>query len=378
MKFRVDRDAFSEAVQWTARVLPNRPTVPILAGIRLSVADESLSLSSFDYEVSARAAVEADVEEPGEVLIPGKLLAEISRSLPNRTVNVSLADNHVAIQCGNAAFSLNTMSLDDYPQVPAQPKLQGTVDSAVFAQAIQQVVIAASSDDSLPLLTGTQIEVTGNKMTLMATDRYRLSLREIEWMPKDPSIEATVLVKSKVLTEVARAMSSAGEIELHLTENDDTGRSSIIGFSAGTRQSTSILMDGDYPPVRRLFPEVTPLEYSCNRLELLEAVRRVSLVAERNSSVRLTFADGYLLLEAGQGDNAQAQESVEMISDAEELKTAFNPDYLQNGLSVCDTEFVRFGFTHPTKAAVMEGQPGRDEPADKDFRYLLMPIRFGV
>lgn len=376
MKFRVDRDTFSEAVQWTARVLPTRPPIPILAGIRVAAADGELKLSSFDYEVSAESVVEAEVEEPGEVLIPGRLLAEISRALPNRDVSFSLVDNRVDIRCGNAEFSLTRMPLEDYPQVPPQPQFQGKIDAAIFAQAVQQVVIAASSDDSLPLLTGTRIEIEGRVMTLMATDRYRLSLREVEWEPVDPAFSATILVKSKMLTDVARAMVSGGEINIHLTEGEEASRSSMVGFAAGGRGATSVLMDGDYPPVKRLFPDVTPMEYVCNRQELLEAVRRVSLVAERNTSVRLTFGDGHLALEAGQGDNALAQESVEMVSDSEALSTAFNPEYLQNGLSVCDTEYVRFGFTSPTKAAVLRGQEGRDDPANDDFRYLLMPIRY--
>lgn len=378
MQFRVARDILSEAVQWTARVVPTRPVVPILAGIRLAAADGVVNLSSFDYEVSARGQVEADVEESGEVLVPGRLLSEIVRALPNREVTFSQVDNHVEIRCGNAGFSLTTMSLDDYPRIPALPELQGTVDAGVFARAIQQVVIAASTEDSLPLLTGTRIEIDGSKMTLMATDRYRLSLKEIEWNPTTPDLQASLLVKSRILQDVAKAMVSGGDIEIRLNDGNTADRSSIIGFSAGDRGATSVLMDGDYPPVRKLFPESTPLEYVCNRQELLEAARRVALVADRNTSVRLTFADGALLLETGQGDSAQARESVEMISDCEELKTAFNPDFFQAGLAVCDTEYVRFGFIHATKAAVMVGQPGRDEPGDDSFKYLLMPIRFGA
>lgn len=378
MKFRVARDTMSEAVQWTARAVPTRPAVPILAGVKLIAENGTLQLSSFDYEVSAQGKVEADVEENGQALVSGRLLADISKALPNRDVTVSLVDNHVEIRCGNAGFTLATMSLDDYPQAPALPKLQGTVDAAAFAQAINQVVIAASRDETLPLLTGCRLEIEGTKITLLATDRYRLALRELEWAPADPNFSATVLVKSKVLADVAKSMASGGNIEIYLSDSGPIDRSSVLGFSAGGRQATSVLMDGDYPPVRNLFPGETPLEYVCNRQELLEAVKRVSLVAERKTSVRMTFADRALALEAGQGDNAQAQESVEMLTECEDLRTAFNPQYLQEGLSVCETEYVRFGFTHPTKASVLTGQPGRHEPADNSFRYLLMPIRFGV
>ena len=378
MRFRVGRDAFSEAVQWTARALPNRPAVPILAGLRLTATDGQLALSSFDYEVSASAQVEAEVETSGEVLVSGKLLADISRALPNRDVRAELTDSHLVINCGNSEFTLANMTLADYPAVPAMPELAGTVDSAVFAEAIGQVVIAASKEEAVPLLSGVRVEIEGSVMTLMSTDRYRLSLRQIEWNPGSPDYSASLLVKSKVLADVAKSMSAAGEVEIYLSDTSAIDRSSLIGFSAGPRQATSILMDGDYPPVRKLFPEQTPLEYACNRQELLEAVRRVSLVAERKTSLRMTFADGALTLEAGQGDSAQAQESVELITECEDLRTAFNPQYLQEGLAVSTADYVRFGFTHPSKAAVMVGQDGRDGDAIADFKYLLMPIRFGV
>lgn len=378
MKFKVAKDALSEAVQWTARALPARPAVPILAGVKITAIDGTLELSSFDYEVSARGEVAAEVDTPGEALVSGKLLSDISKSLPNRDVHFELEDNRIRIKCGNAGFTLATMSLDDYPVAPALPQKLGTVDATEFAQAIHQVVIAASKDETLPLLTGVRIEIEGPNMTLLATDRYRLALRNMQWEPADPDVKATVLVKSKVLADVARSMASAGNIDIFLNQVEGDERNSIIGFSAGGRQATSVLMDGDYPPVRKLFPETTPLQYVCNRQELLEAVKRVSLVAEHKTSVRLSFADGALVLEAGQGDNASAKEGVEVFSHSEDLNTAFNPQFLQEGLAVCETEFVRFGFTDATKAAVLEPQAKQDEPVDAMFRYLLMPIRFGA
>lgn len=378
MRFRVAKDALSEAVQWTARALPTRPAVPILAGVKLTAIDGTLELSSFDYEVSARSEITADVETPGEALVSGKMLSDISKSLPNRDVHFDLEDGRVRIKCGNAGFTLATMSLDDYPTVPALPQKLGTVSASEFASAIQQVVIAASKDETLPLLTGVRIEIEGSKMTLLATDRYRLAMREMEWEPADPSVSVTVLVKSKVLADVARSMASSGSIDIFLNQVEGDERNSIIGFSAGGRQATSVLMDGDYPPVRKLFPESTPLEYICNRQELLEAVKRVSLVVDHKTSVRLNFEDGALVLEAGQGDNASANEAVESFTQSEELKTAFNPQYLQEGLAVCDTEYVKFGFTDATKAAVLEPRAKQDEETDAQFHYLLMPIRFGA
>lgn len=377
MKLRLSRDVFSDAVQWTSRAVQQRPAIPILSAVRLYAHDDELELSSFDYEVSAKNRVEAQVEAPGDVLVSGRMLSDIAKSLPNDPVSIELKDGHVEVRCGRAQFSLGTMALEDYPPLPEMPEKQGVLDAREFAAAIGQVVIATSKDETLPLLTGVRAEIDGPKITFLATDRYRLALREMSWNPRDIEFSAQLLVKARVLADVARNLTTSGDLELRLNSADSGARSAIIGFSAGERQATSSLMDGDYPPVRKLFPEVTPLEYVCSRVELLEAVKRVSLVVERKTPVHLTFADGAVRLEAGQAESAQAEESIALVSESEELRTAFNPGYLQDGLSAMDTEYVRFGFVHATKAAVLAGQTTVDGPADDAFKYLLMPIRFG-
>ena len=377
LKLKVSRDALSDAVQWSARALPTRPPVPILAGVKLSAHDGVLELSTFDREVSARSEVPVELESPGQLLVSGKLLSDITRVLPNKDVVLESHDSQLTITCGNSSFNLSTMSLDDYPTFPELPKDQGKIDATEFAAAIQQVVIASSKDEAVPLLTGVRIIIDGNKITLLATDRYRLSMREIEWEPVDVDIQANILVKAKVLSDIAKSMSGTGDIEIFLNDNEDQ-RSSLIGFSAGSRRATSVLMDGDYPDVMKLFPAEITLAYSCHRQELLEAVRRVSLVAERKTSIRLTFEDGSLQLDATQGDTASASESVQMFTDSENIRTAFNPQFLQEGLNVCDTDLVHFGFTDPKKAAVLQGQPGKDNEPDPAFRYLLMPIQYGL
>ena len=378
MRFKIGRDTLSEAVQWSVRAVPQRPAVAVLSGVKITAGEQTVQFSSFDYEISARSEVEAQVETPGEVLVSGKLLAEISKSLPNRDVIMESEDNHLKITCGNSEFSLSQMTLDEYPTLPALPETQGSLDSTVFSQALQQVSVAASREEALPLLTGLKILIEGEQMTLMATDRYRLALRRLTWKPQNPDLQAELLVKAKVVTDFAKSLASAGDLELSLSEGPSGARSSLLGFSAGGRQATSVLMDGDYPPVLKLFPEETPLIYICNRHELLEAVRRVSLVAERKTSVRLTFAGEVLTLEAGQGADATAQEAVGVFSEAEELQSAFNPQFLQEALAITETEYVRFGFTHPTKPAVMMGLDEPNGVVDESFKYLLMPIRFGV
>ncbi|MCI1831266.1 MAG: DNA polymerase III subunit beta [Actinomyces sp.] len=378
MLFTVDRDVLSEAVSWTARTLPVRPASPILAGVRIQAHDQALTLSSFDYEVSATVEIPAAVDDSGEVLVSGKLLAEISKSLPAKPVRLELEGQKVNLTCGSSHFALAVMPLDEYPLLPAHPDRRGSVDSQVLAQAIGQVSVAASRDDTLPLLTGVRMEIEGEHMTLLATDRYRLAMRELSWDPADPQYSEAALVKARILTDVAKSMTGGASVELGLSRESQPGASSLIGFTAGGRRTTSTLMDGDYPPVRRLFPESTSIQAVCERHVLLEAVRRVSLVAERKTSVRMAFSEGQVVLEAGQGDNAQASEAIEVRLDGEDISTAFNPQFLMDGLSVVDTDYVRFGFTHPTKPAVLTGQTGADEGPVDYFRYLLMPIRFGI
>ena len=375
MKFKLPRDVFSDAVQWTSRAVQQRPTIPILSAVRLSAGQDELELSSFDYEVSARARVSAQVFDSGEALVSGRLLTEIAKALPDEDVTVTLQDRRVDIECGRAKFALGTMPLEDYPELPVLPPLAGQVEGAALAEAINQVTIATSKDDTLPLLTGVRIEVEGEKVTMLATDRYRLAQKELTWAPEDPSVSAQLLVKARVLSDVARNLGDGGTVDISLSEPGGQERAAIVGFSAGPRQETSSLMDGDYPPVRKLFPEETPLEYVCHRYELLEAVKRVSLVVERKTPVRLSFQDGALLLEAGQGDAAQAQEAVALSFESEPLRTAFNPGYLQEGLAALNTDYVRFGFTDANKAAVLTGQKEENGEADRNFKYLLMPIR---
>ncbi|MCK6210368.1 DNA polymerase III subunit beta [Georgenia sp. EYE_87] len=374
MKFRVERDVLTEAVTWTARSLPARPPVPVLAGVRLEAdADGTLTLSSFDYEVSARSEVAADVESAGVVLVSGRLLADICKALPAKPVDVALDGSKVVLTCGASRFTLLTMPVDDYPALPAMPDVSGSVEAGVLTEAVAQVTIAASRDETLPLLTGVRMEIEGEKITLLATDRYRLAMRELTWHPASPSISSFALVRARTLSDVAKSLTSAGSVDVALSTE---GPAALVGFEAGGRRTTSLLVEGDYPPVRRLFPETTTTHAVVNTHVLVEAARRVSLVAERNTPIRLTFSEGQVVLEAGQGDDAQASEALEATLTGEPITTAFNPHYLLDGLGALTTPFVRMSFTHPSKPAVMTGQGSLEGDDDPGFRYLLMPIRF--
>ncbi len=372
MKFSVSRDVLTEAVTWTARSLPQRPAIPVLAGIRLVASGGVLTLSSFDYEVSARCEVPAEIEVDGEALVLGRLMSDICKSLPRKPVEVELADNKVVLTCGASRFNLPVMPMEEYPGLPTMPDLAGQVESAALARAINQVTVAASKDDTLPLLTGVLMEIEGEKIALMATDRYRLALREMTWVPTDPTSSTSVLVRARTLSDVAKSMTDGADVSISL-DTDNAG--SLIGFEAAGKHTTSQLVEGDYPKVRRLFPDACPTHAVVETDVIIEACKRMALVTERNAPVRLTFADGQVVLEAGQGEQAQASEVIPGTLVGEELVTAYNPPYLQDGLSVINKPYVRFSFTHPDKPAVLTGQDEIDGEDDTTFRYLLMPIR---
>jgi len=373
VKFRVDRDVLANAVSWTARTLPNRPAIPVLAGIRIEASEEgSLDLTTFDYEVSARSQISAEVETPGVILVFGRLLTEISKSLPNRPVEFSYDGSKVNVTCGSSRFTLGAMQVEDYPSLPEMPEHAGSIDVDDFSKAVSQVTVAAGRDESLPLLTGVKIEIRGEQLTLLATDRYRLALREISWQPSSPSMERETLVRARVLTDVARSLHSGGRLELSLSQNSD-----IIGFESEGSRTTSTMIDGDYPPVRRLFPDQTPTHAVVNTAAMVDAVKRVSLVAERNTPIRLSFTEGQVVLEAGQGEEAQASEALESLLVGEDIETAFNPSYLLDGLGAIETDFIRFSFTHGSKPVLFTGQDSLEtDDHDTDFKYLLVPIRF--
>jgi DNA polymerase-3 subunit beta len=374
MRFRVERDVLADAVTWTARSLPTRPPVPVLAGVRIEAdSTGTIQLSSFDYEVSARSQIPADVSEPGTVLVSGRLLAEISRALPDKPVDVALDGTKVVVTCGASRFTLLTMPVEDYPNLPTMPPTTGTVDGDELTHAVAQVSVAASRDDTLPLLTGVRVEIEGEKVTLLATDRYRLALRELTWKPASPDVSTVALVRARTLTDAAKSLGGAGSVTVALSTGAGVD---LIGFEAAGRQTTSLLVDGDYPAVRRLFPDETPIHAVVATHALAEAAKRVALVAERNTPIRLSFTEGQVVLDAGQGDDAQASEALEATLVGEDISVAFNPQFLLDGLGALDTSFVRMSFTHPNKPVEFTGQETADGDDKQDYRYLLVPIRF--
>ncbi|MDO5502097.1 MAG: DNA polymerase III subunit beta [Actinomycetia bacterium] len=375
MKFRVERDTLADAVTWVARGLPARPPVPVLAGVLISADAEAatITLSSFDYEVSAKISVEADVEEGGTVLVLGRLLSDISRNLPNKPIEVEVTGNKVEMACGSSRFSLLQMPVGDYPSLPTAPEATGSIDGHAFTQAVAQVSIAADRGDTLPILTGVRVEVEGDKMTLLATDRYRLAMRELTWRPNSSETSYVGLIPARTLSETARALGASASVDLALGSADGDG---LIGFEAGSRRTTSRLLDGEYPKVTSIFPTSTDTTALISTADLVEAVKRVSLVAERNTPVRLRFADSQVTIEAGTGEDAQASEAVSAEIDGPDIEIAFNPHFLLDGLGAVGTPFARLAFTQSSRPAVLSGQAEEDGEADTSYRYVLMPVRF--
>ena len=375
MQILVERDVFADAVAWTARALPARPTVPVLAGMRLHADAGELTLSSFDYDVSALAKIPVDTQNAGSALVSGRLLAEISRNLPGRPVQINSDGGRAVLTCGSATFNLLTMPEDEYPALPEMPPAAGTVGSDAFATAVMQTAVAAGRDDTLPSLTGVRIEIEGDTLTLISTDRYRLAVRELKWTPAKPDISAAVLVPAKALTDTARSLTTAAEVSiaLALPGEDGVGGDGMIGFEAGGRRTTTRLLSGEFPRYRALLPSTANSNAEVSTSTLIESVRRVALVAERNTAVRLSFTQGQLTLEAGTGDEAQADEVIEAGFMGDELSIAFNPNYLLDGLTAMDCDTTRIAFTEPGKPALLTGKPGPD--GTPDYRYLLMPFR---
>jgi DNA polymerase-3 subunit beta len=374
VKLQVERDSLADAVAWTARALPARPTAPVLAGMRMEAAGE-LTLSTFDYEVSAQGSIPVAADEPGTVLVPGRMLAEIVRSLPARPVDLSTDGTRMTVRCGGATFTLTLLPAEEYPTLPAMPDVTGTIGADTFASAIAQVAIAAGRDDTLPALTGIRMEINDEALTMIATDRYRLAIRELRWNPAVPGLSTAVLIPARVLGDTARSLTGGAEVSVALASADGNPAEGIIGFEGGDkdalRRTTARLLSGEYPRVQQLLPAEYSAVADLPAAPFAEAVKRVRLVAERNTPVRLTFSASEVLLEAGAGEDAQASEAISASYDGEAMQIAFNPDYLLDGIGAIDSDVARISFTSPTRPAVITGK-GEAEP---DYRYVLMPIR---
>ncbi|MGY4708399.1 DNA polymerase III subunit beta [Mycolicibacterium sp. CBM1] len=382
LKFRLVREDFADAVAWVARNLPSRPTVPVLAGVLLTGTEDGLTISGFDYEVSTEVQVAAEIASPGSVLVSGRLLSDITRALPAKPVDVTVEGTRVSLTCGSARFSLPTMAVEDYPALPSLPEETGVVSADLFAEAIGQVAVAAGRDDTLPMLTGIRVEISGDTVVLAATDRFRLAVRELTWATSSPSLEAAVLVPAKTLAEAAKAGTSGAEVHLALGAGSSVGKEGLLGIRSGGKRSTTRLLDAEFPKFRQLLPSEHTAVATIAVSELTEAIKRVALVADRGAQVRMEFGDGVLRLSAGADDVGRAEEDLPVEFAGEPLTIAFNPTYLTDGLGSLHSDRVTFGFTTPSRPAVL--RPAGDAQVEgtgpfpavqTDYVYLLMPVR---
>lgn len=377
MKFQVNRDVFSEAVSFAVKLLPQRTTLPILSGVLIETTDAGLTLSSFDYEVSAQTAIAAEVEEPGRILVSGRLLADIASRLPNAPVQFTSEDSRINVICGPAHFTLLSMPVEEYPTLPVVSGQSGVMPAEAFSTAIAQVAVAASRDDVTPVITGVQLEVSENSVSLVATDRYRVAVREVEWDSGDNPVTETLtaLVPARTLQEVGKTFGHSGTIEIAITNTDDR---ELIAFSADKKTVTSLLIKGNFPPVKRLFPENVDNFAVINTAELIEAVRRVSLVLEREAALRFTFNIDGVTLEAIGSEQAQASETIDAHLSGGDTVVSLKPQFLLDGLSAVHSEFVRISFTkteNPNKPGpvLITSQSSKDQPGADNYKYLLQP-----
>ncbi len=377
MKFQVNRDVFSEAVSFAVKLLPQRTTLPILSGVLIETTDSGLTLSSFDYEVSAQTEIAAEVDEPGKILVSGRLLADIASRLPNAPVRFSTEEGRISVTCGSAKFTLLSMPVEEYPTLPEVSAQSGLLPAEAFATAVAQVAVAASRDDVTPVITGVQLEVSESRLTMVATDRYRVAVRAIDWDSGDATSTETLtaLVPARTLQEIGKTFGHSGTISVAITNTDDR---ELIAFRADRKTVTSLLIKGNFPPVKRLFPETVDNYAVINTAELIEAVRRVSLVLEREAALRFTFTIDGVTLEAIGSEQAQASESIDAHLNGGDTVVSLKPAFLLDGLGAVHSEFVRISFTkteNPNKPGpvLITSQSSKDQPGADNYKYLLQP-----
>lgn len=361
MKFTIDTAAFAEAALFAAKAINTRPPNPVLSGLLIEAVEGTLRLSGFDYTISNRTTVAADVMAPGHALVSGRMLTDILSKLPkSKPVTLELDGSKVTLSSGRANYQLAAMPYEQFPDMPELPAIAGTVNGSLFADAVSSVAGAASTDDALAFLTAIFITTDGNKITMQATDRYRMAQRIIDWAPTNPAASQRWLIKAKTLVEVSKL--AAGELTLMASD-------SMVGFRTGNRATTTLMTEGDYPKISSLFPDYTPNMIVADQSTIVETVDRVALVAEANTSVRLASADGELTIDAGTGEGAQGMEIMDAELTGDNINAAFNPGYLSWALKTVHTNTVNLGFTDPRKPCLVTPTD------DTDLKILVMPIR---
>jgi len=362
LQIGVSRDELAAKLTIVSRAVSTRTTVLVLGGVQLQAADGQLQLAATDMELSLRATIEARVADEGTVVVPGRLLLDIARSLPENQVTLEHRPEEavVVVTSGSATYRLHTYSAEDFPRLPEVDSLTlHTVEGDALVETVARVGRSASRDESRPVLTGILVRFEPGKIVMAATDSYRLAVKETAVAGPLPELEA--IIPARALQELARIVAGAEDVQLGLHENH-------VVFGADGIWLTTRRIDGQFPNYRQLLPEQFEHELALPREELLDVVRRVSLMAQRNSPLRLRFADGELTVSAVTQDVGEARESLPAPFSAEALEIGFNAEFLRSGLESIDSESLRFKLISPLRPAVLEGE-------SDDYVYLIMPIR---
>jgi DNA polymerase-3 subunit beta len=362
LRMTVSKDELSARLATVARAVSTRTTVLVLGGIQLRAEGGKLHLAATDMEVSLRASLDAGVEGEGTVVVPGRLLLDIARSLPGEDVAIEHRPEEavVVVTSGSANYRLHTYSSEDFPRLPdIESVALHTVDRDALAETISRVGRSASRDESRPVLTGILVKFEPSKLVMAATDSYRLAVKETPIETQLPELEA--IIPARALQELTRIATGSDEVQLGMHDNHAV-------FGAGGVWLTTRRIDGQFPNYRQLLPEQFEHEVPLSRDEALDVVRRVSLMAQRNSPLRLRFAEGELTVSAVTQDVGEARESLPAPYTADPLEIGFNAEFLRDGLESVTSDTVKFKLISPLRPAVLEGE------AD-DYVYLIMPIR---
>lgn len=372
MKFRAERTEFAEAATWALRTVGARATLPALSGVRMEVAGDRLLLGSTDLEISSTLSIPVQAQREGVALVPGRLLGDVVRSLPNAAVSADADSDRLHLACGNAKFDLRLMPLEDFPSLAAASS-DGTpavMKADEFAGRVAQVARAASTDDARPVLTGVYVEASSDELILAATDSYRLAVLTLGW---EQDVDGTVLLPRRALDEARRSAEQLGS-EVRMTFEEGQ-----VGFDFGDRQLVTRLIEGSFPPFRQLIPAGYERRLEVDRADLIEVVRRVSVVGDANTTatpVTLHLSADTVRVTAGSGEIGEAEESLPGVLEGDDLQIAFNPRYLTDGLDATGTQQVALEFRDELKPAVIRpADESDDDESTIDFLYLLMPVR---
>jgi len=370
MKLTCDRSALVDKLAILARGVSTRSALPVLSGIMLRAADGRLDLYSTDMELSIKATLSTTVEHPGEIVVPARLFTDIVRNLPEEQVIIEAGEATVAVTAGRAGFSLNAWSANDFPQTSTfDTSAAFTIGREPFVETLTKVGRAASRDYTRPILTGVLMTIQGDTIKMVATDSYRLAVMESK-LAATLEAEVQAIVPVKALGEVARlaATMSGGDLEVAISENQALFK---LSDPAGDVWIASRLVDGQFPNYKQLLPETFDHEVILDRDALMAAARRVSLLAQKNAPLRLSFAENKLTLKALTQDVGQAEESLDIEFAGEAFEIGFSPAYLVDGIDAIEDVAVRLRFTSPLRPGLVSGAADGDDK----FVYLIMPIR---